>query len=208
MGDTRIEALERRWEETGLPEDEAAYLMARMRAGTLSEERFELALYLGSAGALLAADQLEWKLPPGSTTLGSVMDWAKGLGKFGVECCVRAGLALGRDFVARDDTKLPSDREVVAAVEAWVEAPSAEQAGVCAQLVAPRNNRFYPGAMWARYLGELPAHLYEEGGPNLRMAGMQVYRIAGKSAVAAPPSTRVRERIAADLVPWLLHEEA
>ncbi len=51
MSDTKLRDLERRWEETGSPDDEAAYLLERVRVGDLSRERLELAAYCGHEGA-------------------------------------------------------------------------------------------------------------------------------------------------------------
>ena len=47
MSDNKLRELERRWKETGSVEDEAAYLLERVRAGELTQERLELAAYCG-----------------------------------------------------------------------------------------------------------------------------------------------------------------
>ncbi|MBX3467761.1 MAG: hypothetical protein KF878_12830 [Planctomycetes bacterium] len=51
MSDTKLRDLERRWRETGSPDDEAAYLLERVRVGDLTQERLELAAYCGHEGA-------------------------------------------------------------------------------------------------------------------------------------------------------------
>ena len=51
MSDQKLRELERRWRETGSVEDEAAYLRERVRVGDLTQERLELAAYLGHAAA-------------------------------------------------------------------------------------------------------------------------------------------------------------
>lgn len=51
MSDARLRELERRWKETGSPDDEAAYLLERVRVGDLTRERLELAAYCGHEGA-------------------------------------------------------------------------------------------------------------------------------------------------------------
>lgn len=56
MADERLRELERRWRETGAPGDEAAFLLERVRAGTLAREKLELAAWCGHAAALLATD--------------------------------------------------------------------------------------------------------------------------------------------------------
>jgi hypothetical protein len=40
MSDQKLRDQERRWKETGNVEDEAAYLLERVRVGDLSQERF------------------------------------------------------------------------------------------------------------------------------------------------------------------------
>jgi hypothetical protein len=57
MSDQNVRALERRWNETGAVEDEAAYLQARVRAGELSQERLDVASWVGYAAARLARPQ-------------------------------------------------------------------------------------------------------------------------------------------------------
>lgn len=47
MSDTKLRDLERRWRETGTVDDEAAYLLERVRVGDLTRERLDLAAYLG-----------------------------------------------------------------------------------------------------------------------------------------------------------------
>lgn len=70
----RLRGLERRWKETGEPEDEAAYLLERLRTGGLSRERLDLATYLGGVGARLALDGA------GSTSSpeGDIRRWLQG----------------------------------------------------------------------------------------------------------------------------------
>lgn len=55
MSDAKLRELERRWKETQSVEDEAAYLLERVRVGDLSRERLELAAYCGHEGAMKAA---------------------------------------------------------------------------------------------------------------------------------------------------------
>ncbi len=43
MSDARLRELERLWKETGSPDDEAAYLLARVRVGNLDSVRAMLA---------------------------------------------------------------------------------------------------------------------------------------------------------------------
>jgi hypothetical protein len=54
VSDARLRELERRWKETGSVDDEAAYLLERVRVGDLTRERLELAAYCGHEGATRA----------------------------------------------------------------------------------------------------------------------------------------------------------
>jgi len=59
VSDARLRQLERRWQQTGAQDDEARYLKARIRAGSLQQRRVELAAYLGhepSRAALVVED--------------------------------------------------------------------------------------------------------------------------------------------------------
>ncbi|MCW8138814.1 MAG: hypothetical protein KIT58_07910 [Planctomycetota bacterium] len=58
MTDQRLRQLERRWRETGAVDDEAAFLMERVRVGDLTSERLELAAFCGHEGARRAAPQV------------------------------------------------------------------------------------------------------------------------------------------------------
>lgn len=51
MSDERLREAERRWRESGSVEDEAGYLLERVRAGTLSQPHVEIAALCGSEAA-------------------------------------------------------------------------------------------------------------------------------------------------------------
>lgn len=87
MSDTKLRDLERRWKETGAVEDEAAYLLERVRVGELTRERLELAAYCGhEAACTLATVQSE----------SDLMQWVVGLHRWGIEALVRAAIAAYR----------------------------------------------------------------------------------------------------------------
>ncbi|MGE0707023.1 MAG: hypothetical protein AB7N76_02470 [Planctomycetota bacterium] len=54
MSDESLRRLERRWQETGAVDDEAALLTERARVGALDPERLRLAAYCGHPAAVLA----------------------------------------------------------------------------------------------------------------------------------------------------------
>lgn len=66
MSDERLRELERRWKETGSAQDEAAYLLERVRMGDLAQKGLELAAYLGHPAAKLSARD-SFKLPDAKT---------------------------------------------------------------------------------------------------------------------------------------------
>jgi hypothetical protein len=88
VSDARLRELERRWKETGSPDDEAAYLLERVRVGDLTREMLELAAYCGHEGARLAT---------GCDAQGQPADpenWAGSLlGRFGRDTLLVAALA-------------------------------------------------------------------------------------------------------------------
>ena len=69
MADDDLRRLERRWRETQEPADEGRYLLARMRAGELSQRALKLAALLGQPGAAAAL--------PEQSALGTRADWAE-----------------------------------------------------------------------------------------------------------------------------------
>lgn len=64
VGDARLSELEARWRQTGQVEDHAAWLRARLAAGTLAPDRVELAARLGDPAAALATDRPQAASPP------------------------------------------------------------------------------------------------------------------------------------------------
>lgn len=64
MSDAKLRELERRWKKTGAGEDEAAYLLERVRVGELSQERLEAASLAGdTASASVTSGTAPGELP-------------------------------------------------------------------------------------------------------------------------------------------------
>lgn len=100
MSDARIRELERRWRETGAPEDEGAYLKELVRTGGLSDSEVRLAAALGHpASKIVLGDTRE---VPASASL-----W-RSLGARGPEVAIRVVVALARslELSARDSERL------------------------------------------------------------------------------------------------------
>lgn len=97
--DSKLRELERRWKESGSVEDEAAYLLERVRVGDLATEKLELAAYCGHEGARLAlGEQAPAMGPPIDPRVRArPQAWMTGLSAFGTGparavvawCCVR-----------------------------------------------------------------------------------------------------------------------
>lgn len=90
MSDERLRELERRWKESAAVVDEAAYLRELLRTGVLSHDQLSLAAYCGHAAAELV---LGTDAPPAPSNL---VEWARGLFKWGKEAGVRAAIAAAR----------------------------------------------------------------------------------------------------------------
>lgn len=74
MSDARLRELERRWKETGTADDEAAYLLERVRSGELTLDRVRIAAQCGSEAARLA-------LGLGRDEAEGADQWLAGLGQ-------------------------------------------------------------------------------------------------------------------------------
>lgn len=88
MSDARLRELERRWRETRAVEDEAAYLLGRVRVGDLPNERLRLAAYLGHDGARHSIRPVEVPLEPSA--------WVEAVCALSDEIAVRVALAASR----------------------------------------------------------------------------------------------------------------
>lgn len=142
MADERLRGLERRWKETGFVEDHAAYLHERVRIGDLSQERLELAAYLGdpaSTRAIAEEDRPEVltadDLPGYRTRLGQahldkgyledVAEW------WGQDFCMRFAVAAATHAAQRWEERRPSGvqalrvaRECISEAEGWILEPT------------------------------------------------------------------------------------
>ena len=119
MSDEKLRAAERRWKESGAAEDEAAFLLERVRVGDLTQERLELAAYCGHEGAALAAPGIGESDPA---------QWAEGLVGFGTPVCVRVLLALA---VEREVEMTDLGHRYLQLAERYVVEPTERNAMAC-----------------------------------------------------------------------------
>ncbi len=126
MSDEALRALERAFEESHAPADEAAWLAARERAGRLERSRLELAAFCGHKAARLALGAAAPREEP------DIRKWCHALDRYGLEACVRAAHAAALNVVQlwaeRPDPAVAylgeaSPGEQLAAVQEWIECP-------------------------------------------------------------------------------------
>ena len=97
-----LRALERQAEVSGSVADAARVLAERLRRGTLTQERVELAAYVGDEAARLVAgcacasagDEYAWACWCDHGL--ALAPWARGLSRWGEAACVRVVVAAGR----------------------------------------------------------------------------------------------------------------
>jgi hypothetical protein len=90
MSDERLREAERKWRETGAVEDEARYLLERVRVGDLTQERLE---YCGHPAAISCSGA------PRTKHAESFREWFTAIERFGSDAAIRAALTLGRSFM-------------------------------------------------------------------------------------------------------------
>jgi hypothetical protein len=126
--DSKLRDLERRWRRTGSVEDEAAYLIERVRVGDLTQERLDLAAYCGHEAATRASSRRHKEPEDLRSFGGRVSDCGK-------QACVvlaLAGTELMSPFWAEEEISggVPHDRRVDLSIEkarAWLASSVSEQ---------------------------------------------------------------------------------
>jgi hypothetical protein len=232
VSDAALRELEARWRQSQSPDDEAAYLSARLRAGTLESERILLAARLGHPGALLAADEEIEPAQDGDSLAPNLAEWPR-------QVWVRAALGVARRLLPLweagcsppeigelrvDDAPARHFPELaLAAAEAWLEDPESEPAKLAIQASTAANRAALA------YLLALDAHYQrQEGDPRAKAPSSPVESTATVCAHTAlltqvghpatvlrlaeypfgfdspAPGLRVVEAARDALVPWLL----
>jgi len=185
MSDAKLRELERRWKETGSVEDEAAFLLERVRAGELSQERLELAARLGAQAANTAL---------GRTATKFVVD---GLPVTSAEEALRMALAAARvplpHWLDRHQAApvAAQAREAIERAEKWALCPCEQHSLACLDSVVSSMPHW-----WAR-IGELLER------PE-RVSRVISSAIRSSSESHRDPSSSVIASIQAEFVPWVL----
>ncbi len=123
MSDEKLRELERRWKGTGAVEDEAAFLLERVRAGELTQERLELAAYCGHQAATAAMAHQPFS--------GTLEDWVRGLAGFGFapvdQLAARVAVAVADSvqggWERRGDDGDDTPQQAIDATRAWIDCP-------------------------------------------------------------------------------------
>lgn len=113
MSDERLREAERRWRETGAVEDEARYLLERVRAGDLAPERLELAARCGHRSAARALGRPDG-VGPGSLTI----ELARELERHGHPLLVAASAAIAAQVLPVWTRQFPEDHRPARAIAA------------------------------------------------------------------------------------------
>lgn len=186
------------------PDPHVDALKARVAAGELREAALRLAAYLGDPVARRAVGMA---LVPAPETL---YDWVYGLGAWGREASVRAGLAAARvcELVRRealgDSGRAKDVAAALAALEAWLATP-AETAPLVARLVEEAWLDGREDWLTRTALVAATSALTAAGpstGPTAAFSAA-----AARAAVAAVrvlPEVVVRQAVRGALVPWAL----
>lgn len=186
MSDENLCELERRWKETGAVEDEAAFLLERVRVGELTQDRLELGACFGCQAASTA-------LGRGPVVL-SVLD---GLPACSAEAAVRVAVAAARVALPHWLDKHQASplarqaEEAIELVERWVMCPCEQHSRACLDSVASSMPHW-----WSR-LGELPEH------PD-RVARVVSSAIRSSTEHLPDPSSSVCAAIHSEVLPWIL----
>ncbi len=159
MTDSRLRELGREWRKTGNLEDEAVWLLERVRTGDLEQSRLKLAAHCGSSSAAVAI-QIE-PTPAGRVQGSDLGVWSEHLaGLGGRESVVRVLVGVARALLSRVDSSLLSDSCLVVldhaerelqVSEFWVSDPNPRTRKHAARLGAtyerPRST-FNPRSYW------------------------------------------------------------
>lgn len=186
MTDGRIRALERRAASTGGADDEAAWLLARVRAGDLAPERLRLLAHLGHPAACMAAS-----VPGHAAPLRGVVParrWALALGAFGRETCARAALALARACATGlADAPPHLSREVVTDIVAAVDAALAAPSRSNLRAARAAKTRAITDVGWTH---EVERHCLRPEAARARLVAIEA-----ATAVCAPTGPRAAEAV-------------
>jgi len=187
MSDERLRELQRRWQESGAPEDGAALLRARLRGGSVTPARLALLAHLGEPAAVLVLGE------DAPDPIPSASGWIDALGRFELEAHVRAAVAAAvrlRPSYERGHPGDPRFEQALEAVWTWLRTPgpdtqrAARQAAEALPDASPISN---PANCAARALRNAGLGLGPSGrarlGDSLRLSALALGPGAARAAV-------------------------
>ncbi len=182
----------------------ARRILDRLRAGSLTRERLELAVHLGDRGARIALGQPE--ATPSLATQEEGFAWFETFPRFGREACVRVVSFIARETLGPGgwgDMRFEGVPEeawrVLEAVDAWLREPTSERRAAIGPLVEAAFNTESP-ARNVSFLGILRALVdSDEAAGNMNGALMGIGQ-------AWRSFDLFRADLALDMLPWVLGE--
>jgi len=230
MADDRLRLLERRWQESGSVEDEAALLGARVRAGELKRERLEFAALLGHPAAGVASPTIA--ACPGLTELltrlselhwPAAANWGRALPPSWA-VCVRALISIANSLendASRSrntkglaeqmgqDTDLPPPLWALEAAEEWVLCPcrkhSRRAADIGVQYRSSIVARTYPPRSRVPYLAAIAAGGPRNSGLTTVPSREEVLETCLEACdVAGLAESALYGAVTTELLPWCL----
>ena len=117
LNDVNLRDLERRWQASCSPEEEAALLMGLCRSGQLTRDRIELIAHCGNPGAIAVI---------GAPPTRVLQDWCRTFAVWGREAAVRVLVAAIAPALPVLEEEFPGERrpaQLLGAIEAWIRDP-------------------------------------------------------------------------------------
>lgn len=197
MSDERLRELERRWEETGSSEDEAALLLEMVRIGALTKARLRSLAILGHPAALLAQ-----QVSPG---WAEGLSWLYALEELGRGVLLRAALAVLRTIYVRQPSCEAEVDEVIRIAYSYMLDPQAKHVEGKARAAANACNMASPGRMVSSYnvllLGGVVGRIIHNP-VKVALSDFSSYMVQLNQARI--PKSGERKRVASVLIPWIL----
>lgn len=208
MADDGLRALERRFASSGALEDEVRWLVGRLRAGQLTQERLRLASFCGH---LAASRALGAKEPAPR----DMVAWADALlARWGKESRVRAAVAVARAVLPRWEARCGDDatpRRAIEAAEVWLACPCEKHARIADRAGEPayaageahpaRTKATIMTAHTASAAAREPRHASPDGGGYLGVALITAGVVFGKGRRGL---VRAQEIAKQALINWAL----
>ena len=200
MSDQRLRDLERRWKSSGSIDDEAAYLIERVRVGNLSNKMIQI-LLLCDHPATCNAFPVDHEMASSTTD-----SWLQALYAHSTDSMVRAAIACGRSMLPLPRTNL-AHVIVTACIDHVIE-PTIEKKNLILTLARDLNS------LYNNAEGEDAWHMHQDGAfdalivmaetISLTYSGSQPLRTVYVNAADSKGDETIIAAIKSDLIAWAL----